>query len=63
MDDTSEKNKRLVLEAFNTLFQQTVIMTRRRGFGLLTISSTARISGRPGGSLQSHQEHPADAQV
>ena len=60
---TQDRNKALVLEAFNTLFNQRDYATAQRFWSPNYIQHSAAHRTRPRGSLQTHQEHAADAEI
>ena len=62
MNTTEENNKKLVLEAFDTLFN-IVTMRRPNVIGNLTTFSIAIISSLAERAVQPHQEPSANAEI
>ena len=64
MNQTIEsKNKALVLEAFDTLFNKRDYVAAERFWSPNYIQHSAHIDARTRRPVQSHQEHPANAEV
>src|SRR2546422_7142791 len=60
---TQERNKALVLEAFDTLFNKRDFVAAERYWSPTYIQHSAHIAPRPRGPLQPRPEPAADAQV